>query len=41
LTIALPITSYQSLKLSWTRGVSTRIGTNFDTIGVAWQWIWF
>jgi hypothetical protein len=41
LTIALPVTSYQSLKLSWARGVSTRIGSNFETIGVAWQWIWF
>ena len=41
LTFALPVTNSQSLKLSWSRGVSTRIGSDFDTLGVAWQWIWF
>ncbi len=41
LTFAFPFANNQSLKLSWTRGVSTRIGSNFDTLGVAWQWVWF
>ena len=41
LTLSLPVRHDQSLKLTWARGVSTRIGSNFDTMGVAWQWVWF
>ena len=41
LTVSVPIERSQSLKLSWSRGVSTRIGSNFDTIGAAWQIAWF
>ena len=40
LTASLPITASQSLKLNWSRGVSTRTGTDFDTVGVAWQYRW-
>jgi len=41
LTFSVPIKKDQSLKLTWSRGVSTRIGSSFDTIGAAWQLIWF
>ena len=41
LTFAVPVTLHQSLKLTWSRGVSTRIGSAFDTIGIAWQYLWF
>ena len=41
LTLSVPIKQDQSLKLSWTRGVSTRIGYSFDTFGIAWQLLWF
>jgi hypothetical protein len=41
LTISVPIKQNQSLKLTLAWGVSTRIGSNFDTIGVAWQLLWF
>ena len=41
LTLSAPIKRDQSLKLTWSRGVSTRIGSSFDTMGVAWQWTWF
>jgi hypothetical protein len=40
-TLSVPVTLQQSLKLTWARGVSTRIGSEFETIGVAWQWLWF
>jgi hypothetical protein len=40
-TFAIPVTLHQSCKLTWARGVSTRIGSAFDTIGVVWQWLWF
>jgi hypothetical protein len=40
-TIAVPVTSQQSVKLTWARGVTTRIGSDFDTYGVAWQMVWF
>jgi hypothetical protein len=41
LTLAVPVTPNQSLKLTWARGVTTRIGTEFETFGVAWQLLWF
>ena len=41
LTLSVPIKKDQSLKLTWSRGVSTRIGSSFDTYGAAWQLIWF
>jgi hypothetical protein len=41
ITLSVPMTSSQSLKLTWARGVSTRIGSSFDTLGAAWQLIWF
>jgi hypothetical protein len=40
-TLAVPVTMQQSLKFSWTHGVSIRIGDAYDTIGVAWQYVWF
>jgi Putative MetA-pathway of phenol degradation len=40
LTLAVPMPRNQSMKFNWTQGVSTRIGSSFETIGVAWQWLW-
>jgi len=41
LTLSVPVTLHQSLKLTWAKGVSTRIGSSFETIGAAWQYLWF
>jgi len=41
LTFSFPIALHQSLKLAWTSGVTTRVGTSFDTLGVFWQYVWF
>jgi hypothetical protein len=40
LTIGLPINRHQSLKLYYSTGVVTRTGTDFDTVGGAWQYRW-
>jgi len=40
LTLSVPLTRDQSLKFTWTQGVSTRVGSSFETIGVTWQWLW-
>jgi hypothetical protein len=40
LTVSLPLGDRQSLKLSWSDGATTRIGGDFNTIGVAWQHTW-
>jgi len=40
-TFALPVTPHQSLKASWANGVTARVGTKFQTIGVGWQYVWF
>jgi hypothetical protein len=40
LTIALPVNRRNSLKLYASTGVSTRTGSDFDTVGVAWQYRW-
>lgn len=39
-TLALPLDHRQSVKLYGSRGVSTRTGTNFDILGLAWQYRW-
>lgn len=41
LTLSLPVSARQSLKLTWNDGASTRIGGDFTTWGVAWQLLWF
>jgi hypothetical protein len=40
-TASLPIGRRQSLKLSWSEGVATRIGGDFTTYAIAWQYTWF
>jgi len=40
LTVGLPINRRQSLKLYYSTGVATRTGTDFDTVGGAWQYRW-
>lgn len=40
LTLSVPLMRNQSLKFAWTQGVSTRIGSSFETIGATWQWLW-
>ncbi|MBK5095623.1 MAG: transporter, partial [Deltaproteobacteria bacterium] len=39
-TLAIPVNRYHSVKLYGSTGVSTRTGTDFDAIGVAWQVRW-
>jgi hypothetical protein len=40
LTFALPLNIHHSLKLLLSTGVSTRTGSDFDAIGLAWQYRW-
>lgn len=40
LTVALPVNRYNSVKLFANRGAYTRIGGDFDTVGIAWQVRW-
>jgi hypothetical protein len=39
-TVALPVSRYNSVKLNASTGVSTRTGSDFDTFGIAWQTRW-
>ena len=39
-TLALPVSLHQSLKLYFSTGVSTRTGSDFDLIGILWQYRW-
>lgn len=39
-TLALPVNRYHSIKLYGSSGVSTRTGTNYDVLGLAWQYRW-
>jgi hypothetical protein len=38
--LSLPVNRRQSIKLSASSGVTTRAGTNFKTVGIAWQYRW-
>jgi len=40
LTFALPLNAQHSLKFSYSRGAITNIGADFDSFGVAWQYVW-
>jgi hypothetical protein len=40
LTLALPINIHHSLKLNYSTGVSTRTGSDFDLVAIAWQYRW-
>jgi len=40
-TMSLPIGRWQSLKFSGSTGATTRVGSDFNTFGVAWQLSWF
>jgi hypothetical protein len=39
-TLALPINRNHSLKLYGSNGVSTRTGTDYEILGIAWQYRW-
>jgi hypothetical protein len=41
LTLAVPFAKAYALKFSWSTGVVTRIGGNFTSFGVAFQYRWF
>jgi hypothetical protein len=36
----MPVSRRHSLKLLATTGASTRTGTDFDTLSLAWQYRW-
>lgn len=40
-TFALPVTASQSFKVTWAKGMMVRIGSDYEAIGIAWQWNWF
>lgn len=39
-TLAIPIDRRNSIKLYGSTGAISRIGGNFDTVGIAWQYRW-
>jgi hypothetical protein len=40
ITASVPLARKQSLKLSYSNGAVTRVGGNFRSIGIAWQYAW-
>jgi hypothetical protein len=40
-TFSLPLTQKQSLKVAWSKGVTTRIGGSLNTVVFGWQYSWF
>jgi hypothetical protein len=41
LTLALPVGRRSALKVSWATGFTTRVGADFDSLGIAFQTLWF
>lgn len=39
-TLSVPIGRAQSLKFAWSSGTTTRIGGDFETLGVVWTYVW-
>ncbi len=40
ITLAVPVNIHHSLKLNYSTGISTRTGSDFDLIAIAWQYRW-
>lgn len=40
ITLAIPVNQYNSIKLYASSGVSARTGSNFDSLGIVWQYRW-
>jgi hypothetical protein len=40
-TLSLPIARSQSVKISYSSGVSGTIGADFSTLSAGWQYVWF
>jgi len=40
-TLSVPLGKRQSAKFSYSRGASVRAGSDFETVGAAWQILWF
>ena len=40
-TLSIPAGRRQSFKVSYSSGVAVRTGTDFRTLAVGWQWLWF
>ena len=40
LTVGLPVDRHNSIKLNASTGISTRTGTEFSIVGIAWQYRW-
>jgi len=41
LTLSLPVKRRSGVKVSWARGVVTRVGGDFTSLAVAYQFLWF
>jgi len=41
LTLAVPVKRRSALKASWSRGVVTRVGGDFQTLALGYQVLWF
>jgi len=41
LTLSVPVVKGQSIKFNWSKGATARLGSNFTTYGLAWQYTWF
>jgi hypothetical protein len=39
-TLAIPVNIHHSLKFNFSTGVSTRTGSDFNAVGIAWQYRW-
>jgi hypothetical protein len=40
ITLALPVNRYNSIKLAASTGISTRTGSEFSSVAIAWQYRW-
>jgi len=39
-TLAFPLSRHHSIKINGSTGVFSRTGSNFDLVGIAWQYRW-
>jgi hypothetical protein len=41
ITLSIPLTGLQSMRFAFSHGARTRVGGDFDTFGISYQYVWF
>ena len=41
MTVSKTVDQHNSIKFNYSNGLTARVGTNFQTVSLVWQYAWF